>query len=398
MSEDRITISLGLPEIRVLSYEQTAQEHRIRAEKVRCVVFCPKCGTSHVEAPGEERWRTIQDLPISGRPVWIELRQRRFVCQRGHRFWERFDTMALKQRQTARFQQWLLRQWSGSSIAEAVRRTGVGYRVLEWLLLKLGRSRSKATRPWPKVVGIDEYASRKGRHYDTVVVDLKGPTIFEVSEGKKAESLSGLWDRHPGKKRIRGAVIDMSAGFLAGLKALGHRVTIAVDRFHVEKHVLEAVEEVRRRIQRSVPASERRRLKELGALLRIPQQQLSPEELALCNEYLQDYPEVARALSLAKQLNGWYAHCQSVEEARKELLRWFSHVESSGIEEMIRATKALKEWIEYILNYFVLFLTNGPTEGLNTKIKLIIRLAFGLPSFERRRARLLFQCGGIPSS
>lgn len=398
MSEDHITISLGLPEVRVLSYEDTGEEHRIRAEKVRCVVFCPQCGIRHVETTGEERWRTIQDLPISGRPVWIELRQRRFLCNRGHRFWERFDTVALKQRQTARFQQWLLRQLKGSSIAEAVRRTGVGYRVLEWLMLKIGTACAKADRPWPKVLGIDEYASRKGRHYDTVVVDLKGPTIFEVGEGKSAESLSSLWDRHPGKKRIRAAVIDMSRGFLAGLKTLGHRITIAIDRFHVEKHVLAAVDEVRRRIQRSVPASQRGRVKELGSLLRIPRQKLSPEELALCNLLLEDYPEIARALSLAEQVNRWYDHCQSVEEARKELVWWFSHVESSGIEEMIQATKALKEWFEYILNYFVLFLTNGPTEGLNTKIKLILRVAFGVPSFERRRARLLFQCGGAPYS
>ena len=266
------------------------------------------------------------------------------------------------------------------------------------MMLKMGTARAKADRPWPKVLGIDEYASRKGRRYDTVVVDLKGPTIFEVSEGKKAESLSSLWDRHPGKKRIRAAVIDMSAGFLAGLKTLGHRITIAVDRFPVEKHVWEAVDEVRRRIQRSVPASERPRLKELGSLLRIPRQKLSPEEMALCNELLEDYPQVARALSLAEQVNRWYDRCQTVEEARKELGGWFSHVESSGIPEMIQALGALKEWMEYNLNYFVVFLTNGPTEGLNTKIKLIIRVAFGLPSFERRRARLLFQCGGIPSS
>lgn len=73
-------------------------------------------------------------------------------------------------------------------------------------MLKLGTARAKADRPWPKVPGVDEYASRKGRHYDTVVVDLKRRTIFEVSEGKKAERLSSLWDRHPGKKRIRGAV------------------------------------------------------------------------------------------------------------------------------------------------------------------------------------------------
>lgn len=55
MSEDRITISLGLAEVRVLSYEDTGEEHRIQAEKVRCVVFCPRCGIRHVETTGEER-------------------------------------------------------------------------------------------------------------------------------------------------------------------------------------------------------------------------------------------------------------------------------------------------------------------------------------------------------
>jgi len=396
MSQDQITISLGLPELRVLSYKDTGTEHEIRAEKVRCVIFCPACGTKHVQATGEERWRKIQDLPISGRGVWIELRQRRFVCEGGHRFWERFDTVALKQRQTRRFQQWLLHQLKGSSIAEAVRRTGVGYRVLEWLVLKLGSHRAKADRPWPKVLGIDEYASRKGQRYDTVVVDLKGHTVFEVSEGKRAESLSDLWDTHPGKKRIRAAVIDMSRAFLAGLKTLGHRILIAVDRFHVEQHVSSAVEEVRRRIQRTVSPPERKRLKELGRLLRTPVQKLSLEELAWCDELLADYPEVARAFQLSKQLNRWYDRAQTKEQARKALLGWFAQVEASGIQEMIDALGALKNWLEDILNYFVLFLTNGPTEGLNTKIKLIIRLAFGLPSFQRRKARILFQCGASP--
>ena len=72
MSQDRIMVSLGLPELRVLSYEDAGTQHEIRAEKVRCVIFCPACGTKHVQATGEERWRKIQDLPISGRGVWIE--------------------------------------------------------------------------------------------------------------------------------------------------------------------------------------------------------------------------------------------------------------------------------------------------------------------------------------
>ena len=155
-------------------------------------------------------------------------------------------------------------------MAEAVRRTGVGYRMLEWLVLKIGRHRGDSTRPWPRYLGIDEYASRKGRRYDTVVVDLNGPTIFEVSRGKSAKSLSSLWDTHPGKKRIKGAVIDMSRAFLAGLKALGHRIPIAIDRFHVEQHLYAAVDDVRKRIQQTVSGEEQKRLKKQRHLLGQP--------------------------------------------------------------------------------------------------------------------------------
>jgi len=396
MSEDRITISLGLPELRVLAYEDTGIQHELRAEKVRCVVVCPQCGSKHGHPTGEERWRKVQDLPISGRPVRIELRQRRFVCEHGHRFWERFDTVALKQRQTKRFQHWLLGQLRGSSVAEAVRRTGIGYRVLEWLLLKIGQQRAEATRPWPKVLGVDEYASRKGQRYDTVVVDLKGHTIFEVSPGRSAKSLSSLWDHHPGKQRIRAAVIDMSRAFLAGLQAVGHRITIAVDRFHVEQHVFAAVEEVRRRLQRTASPQEKKRLKAHRQLLRKRAEELSPKERAARSRLLEDYPELALAIRLADQVHRWYAREQTVAQARRALSLWVAQVESSGIPELIQATGALKEWRDYILNYFVVFVTNGATEGLNTKIKLILRLAFGLPSFPRRKARLLFQCGASP--
>ena len=95
-------------------------------------------------------------------------------------------------------------------------------------------------------------------------------------------------------------------------------------------------------------------------------------------------------------IHNWYDRKQTVPQARKWLLWWLCQVEPSHIPEMFQATVAIKEWMTYILNYFVLFLTNGPVEGFNTKIKLIIREAFGLPSFERRRERLLFQCGPSP--
>ena len=87
---------------------------------------------------------------------------------------------------------------------------------------------------------------------------------------------------------------------------------------------------------------------------------------------------------------------QIISQARRWLVWWLVQMDQSHMPEMIQATGAIKKWLIYILNYFVFFLTNGPVEGLDTKIKLVIPEAFGLPSFERRRARLLFQCEASP--
>ena len=396
MSQDQITISLGLPELRVLEYHDRGSHHEIWVEKIRAVIVCPECGTPKTDPTGEVRFRQVQDLPICGRPVWLQLRQRRFLCAQGHRFWERFDTVALKQRQTRRFQQWLLCQVRGSSIAEGVRRTGVGYRVLAWLVLKVRERRMASDQPWPRRIGIDEYSFRRGHHYDTVVVDLKGHDVFEVTQGRSAKGLTSLWEQHPGKKRIRQAVIDMSQTFFSALKALGHRVVIAIDRFHVERHVFDAVDAVRLRLQRTASPSEQKRLKAHRGLLRQNGDALSEEDRQSREMLLRDYPELAQAVALAERLHRWYDRFEDINRARGALAWWLGAVQRSDLPELIEAAQALRHWFREILNSFGIFLTNGPVEGLIPKIKLVLRKAFGLPCFQHRRTRILFECGPSP--
>ncbi len=390
MPEDLVTISLGLPELKVTDYRDDGKCHHIWAEKVKAVIWCPHCGArTPPENILQQRERKVSDLPISGKPVILHIKQRRFRCPNGHRFWERFDTVAFKQRQTRRLQQWLLRQASCCSVSQASRRTGFGYRVIERLLLCLGRKRASPSRPWPRVIGVDEYSFRKGHNYDTVVVDLRSHEVFEVSPGRTSESLGRLFCLHPGIKRLRAVVMDMWRPYLKAIRSLGRRVMVAVDRFHVERHVWDAVDEVRKRISRQ---EEAKALKKASGLFKKPQARLSQQERLQRQALMEQYPQLCLAVRLAEELHSWYETTKDKHRARAHLLWWLGCVAESGIEELKEAAKAIRWWFEYILNYFEVFLTNGTVEGFNTKIKLILRMAFGLPCFEHRRARIIAAC------
>jgi len=183
--------------------------------------------------------------------------------------------------------------------------------------------------------------------------------------------------------------MDMWKPYLQAIRSLGRRVRVAIDRFHVERHVWDAVDEVRKRISRQ---EEAKALKKASGLFKKPQARLSQEERLQRQALMEQYPQLCLAVRLAEELHSWYETTKDKHRARAHLLWWLGCVAESGIEELKEAAKAIRWWFEYILNYFEVFLTNGTVEGFNTKIKLILRMAFGLPCFEHRRARIIAAC------
>lgn len=83
------------------------------------------------------------------------------------------------------------------------------------------------------------------------------------------------------------------------------------------------------------------------------------------------------------------------EDAKQQLLNWISLCREQKIEEFIEASNTIENWLEYIVNSFVdERFTNGYTEGLNNKIKVVKRVAFGYKNFDFFRMRLLYILNG----
>ena len=108
--------------------------------------------------------------------------------------------------------------------------------------------------------------------------------------------------------------------------------------------------------------------------------------------------EINGELELAYQLKELFLdiiHHTTYEGAKFQFINWIELCKESKIEEFIEASKTIENWLEYIVNSFIdKRYSNGYTEGLNNKIKVIKRVGFGYKNFKFFRLRLLYILNG----
>lgn len=246
-----------------------------------------------------------------------------------------------------------------------------------------------------KQVGMDEKSFGRGQDYVSLMTDLSGRRVLDVVEGRDTASALKLWERLPAtqRDRVEAVAIDMSPEFTSAAQQSARRAVIVYDRFHVAKHLNEAVDKVRR--------EEHRRLVEQG------------DKSLTGTKYLWlqgACAEGERALSFAelcernlKTSRAWY-HKETFNEfwlqptaqrAAKFFRQWFGAARRSQLEPIKKTALTLRNHLFGLLNYFVHPITNALSEGFNSKIQAIKADARGFRRFENYRYRILFHCGKL---
>lgn len=389
MAADEITITLGLPGYRVTQQHLDAARYDIWIEPTASGATCPRCGQpSRAYHDGYDR--TVRDLPILGRPVYLHMLQRRFKCfSCGKPFNEPSDVVDWQQRQTRRYQQYLLSQCRGSSIQEVSRNQHVGYRVIERLLYRQAQHQFDASkRQLPKRIGMDEFAKRKGHKYATLVVNLRTHQVFDVLDTRTKAAVGSFLAARSERRRLKVVTIDMRREFRDAVQEQCPWALIVIDRFHVIKQATAALHKVRKRVMCHASEADQKRLKGIRELLGKAPEDLAPARRLELYGVLGDFPELRLAHSLVHWLRRWYA-LADVQVARARLRAWFYRIKKAGMKELGELAATIGRWQQWILNFFRDRVTNGVTEGINTKIKLLKRMAYGLPNFAHIRARIL---------
>jgi transposase len=408
---DQLTRLLGLEGFAVTSLEQGGDGLEFEIELVVPAGCCPGCGRASVEVK-ERPVVAVRDLPVAGRRTLLRWRKRRFRCRGcGGTFTETHPQLPPRQRVTRRFRARLFaRAREGAAHAEVARgEETTRYQVER--AFALGAAGELALRDQecpPRRLSLDEAHHRRGRggEYATVVSDPDRRRVVEVLAGRSRHTLERYLRSLTSEERegIEVVSIDPYDAYRLALRSELPRARIVCDPFHLVRGANEALDLVRRERQRGARSRYKRTRQGTPRqgwrqdlyharhrLLRGRERLSEGQRKALCQLFARE-PLVAEAWGLKEAFRDIYRSADGAEaEARLE--HFLAAVERAALPSFVSFARAVRLWREELLAYFEQPVTNGYAEGVINKVKVIKRRAYGLPTFEGFRRRVLVACG-----
>ena len=398
MQNNCITISLDLPEFMVERVQETEHHIEIWVRKSSLIALCPQCGHP-TDAIHDERIDDVWHLPIGTKGVRLWVTKRRFwcvnpECEQRQPFTERFESLELGQHRTHALDHYIYRLAQRMSYTDVVKELAsyhipISDNTVRRVYQRLAQAELEARQSCATlVIGLDEFSLRKQHTYGTIITDLQHRRVVSAFEKRDKETVVRHLEQLPHREAIQAVVIDMSASFRSAVEeALPGRAVVA-DKFHVVARVIQALDEVRKRVQKAKPKGQKRMVFRLRYRLRRGREKLKPEEREALNALLEQEPELRRAYELKEAFRSWY-ELEDRAEAERKLKAWCDQALASGLLEMVEVVKTLRNWWKEILSYFTWRYTNGFTEGKNNQIKVLKRQAYGYRDFEHFRLRIL---------
>ncbi len=248
-----------------------------------------------------------------------------------------------------------------------------------------------------RCIGIDEFSYRKRHRYLTVVVDHDRQRVVWSAPGRSSATLGEFFDAlgREATARLQHATIDMAGGYIKALEERAPHVEIVFDRFHVQRLVSDAVDEVRRAQVRELAGSREAAFIKGSRypLLKNPWNLKRRDRQALAAIQQNNKP-LYRAYLLKEALARALDYKQP-KRARAALEEWLSWAQRCRLAPIVKAARTIKRHKHGVLAYIRTRLTNGIVEGFNNRVRMIARRAFGFHSPQPLIAMINLCCAGI---
>jgi transposase len=246
-------------------------------------------------------------------------------------------------------------------------------------------------------IGVDELSYRRHHEYITVVVDHKRRCVVWAKPGKNADTLKAFFEELGPDRcaKLEAITIDMSAAYIKAVTECTPEAKLIFDRFHVQRLVQDAVDEVRRdEVRAATSEQERKQLKGTRWPLLKSFWNLSLFDSSRLSSLQRENKRLYRAYLLKDALVR-VLDCRDEWLARTKLNEWIRWARRSRLEPFKRVAGTIRDYAEGIIAYVTSGLSNGRTEGLNGKIRTLTRRAYGFHSAHGLISLIKLCCSGI---
>ena len=359
---------------------------------------CPECGQElavydHLD---ERVWRHLDSMQFL---TYLHARPPRVSCSQhgvkqvrlpwaepGGRFTHLFEALGIT----------VLRATNVKRAAQILRISwDEAWHIMERAVM---RGRAAKGRSMPSLLGVDEKAIAKGHSYMTLVCDLQAATVEYIGEERREASLAAYFEAFPqtSREQVEAISLDMWPAYInacqASVPGADHKMVF--DRFHIMRHVLEALDKVRKREHKTLMSQGDSTLAKSKYLWLYSEENL----LRRSKEHFQAIKSMelktARAWALKESLRQLWNY-QTAGWAQRFWQRWYFWATHSRLAPMIEAAKLIARHLPNVLTYFKHRITNAVAEGLNSKIATVQKRACGYRNPDHFKIAVYFHCGGL---
>lgn len=342
---------------------------------------CPCCGKRTLVKNGY-RYRDILTLPVGMKRTILHMKVQRYKCKEcGYDQQERISFTTGGRSYTHCFARFVVDLLKGATLQQVASWLHISWdTVKEIHSTYLKRRYSPPSLEGVEYIGIDEFAVLKGHKYKTIVVDLVTGRILYVGDGKSEQSLEKFWKRVRKKGvNIKYVSTDMSDAFINSVRHNAPQAVLVFDHFHVVKLMNEKLDEIRCEVMRNQTDEQMKALiKGTKYILLANEENIREDERGArkLDRALALNTPLTQAYYLKEDLRQIYKQ-ENRDDAKTKLDEWIEMARGSGQKQLETMANTLEQAEEGILAYYTCRISTGKVEGINNKIKVMKRNAYG---------------------
>ena len=255
---------IGIKDAILLNVENIQNTMIIELKMKKRIHECPRC-KAHTSKVHDYRIQYVKDVPSFNQKVVLKIHKRRHVCPAcGKKFYEHIPLVPKYQRTTQRIWAFVIDELSK---VQSMKEIGIRANISSSTVARILDNMRYSCDSLPEVISIDEFkGNADGEKFQCILTNPGKRKVIDILPKRSVDSLCAYFANFKlnNRKQVKYVVMDMSAVFKSMAESCFPNAKIVADKFHVQRLVTWAFEDMRKSVQKEFHKHRRRYFKRSG--------------------------------------------------------------------------------------------------------------------------------------